>query len=518
MPPFRAGAWVAGAFAVVIGLTLAVFLARAGAPFAQNWPASYHLTSSDNSILFQFVHDLLTGMTMDWSFSPQVYVFPEIPISLVAYLLAGGNLAWYFVVVALINNALLFAAIWWLTALLFGGSLPQQLLRAFIAAGTLILFPLLNTHWMYLFHLAPTYYFGMYLFGLLLPAALLSPKLWARILVLAGWMLAGAVSPLVTAMTLPGIAIVFLVTLLRHKWSRALWQPMAAVGIALVGVGLLRVLVFEKMAAATPLSYIGDNYAISRIVQVYDNFNGGFQRGFDPILYAISLASTAFTLVLLVVFVRRMFTRKSTGKTTRKHTGTGTDLARLQAGIYLTAFPVMGGIAMTAIFAIDFYYLWPMFVGSVVLSLLLLPEVIAFRERVVRIVAVCLAGAMALGAGVVIAQGDYSDNRYFGYRSALTKCLDEFVPGQVGYATFSDARSSALPSYSGVELIAVNAQLGPSFWLANRAQSREHTGTFVLINPQTTENPITKDAVTAKLGKPVAIYPCGAAEIWSYTK
>jgi hypothetical protein len=516
MPPFRAGAWVAGAFAVVIGLTLAVFLARAGAPFAQNWPASYHLTSSDNSILFQFVHDLLTGMTMDWSFSPQVYVFPEIPISLVAYLLAGGNLAWYFVVVALINNALLFAAIWWLTALLFGGSLPQQLLRAFIAASPLFLFPLLNTHWMYLFHLAPTYYFGMYLFGLLLPAALLSPKLWARILVLAGWMLAGAVSPLVTAMTLPGIAIVFLVTLLRHKWSRALWQPMAAVGIALVGVGLLRVLVFEKMAAATPLSYIGDNYAISRIVQVYDNFNGGFQRGFDPILYAISLASTAFTLVLLVVFVRRMFTRKNIGKTTS--TGAGTDLARLQAGIYLTAFPVMGGIAMTAIFAIDFYYLWPMFVGSVVLSLLLLPEVIAFRERVVRIVAACLAGAMGLGAGVVIAQGDYSDNRYFGYRSALTKCLDQFVPGQVGYATFSDARSSALPSYSGVELIAVNAQLGPSFWLANRAQSREHTGTFVLINPQTTESPITKDAVTAKLGKPVAIYPCGAAEIWSYAK
>jgi hypothetical protein len=508
MPPFRALVWIGGAFALVIGLTLAVFLARAGAPFAQNWPASYHLTSSDNSILFQFVHDLLTGMTMDWSFSPQVYVFPEIPISLVAYLLAGGNLAWYFVAVALINNALLFAAIWWLTALLFGGSLPQQLLRAFIAASPLILFPLLNTHWMYLFHLAPTYYFGMYLFGLLLPAALLSPKLWARILVLAGWMLAGAVSPLVTAMTLPGIAIVFVVTFIRHKWSAALWQPMAAVGIALVGVGLLRVMVFEKMAAATPLSYIGDNYAISRIVQVYDNFNGGFQRGYDPILYAISLASTAFTLVLLVVFVRRMFTRKHTG----------TDLARLQAGIYLTAFPVMGGIAMTAIFAIDFYYLWPMFVGSVVLSLLLLPEVISFRERVVRVVAVCLAGAMALGAGIVIVQGDYSDNRYFGYRSALTKCLDQFVPGQVGSATFSDARSSALPSYSGVELIAVNTQLGPSFWLANRAQSREHTGTFVLINPQTTENPITTDAVTAKLGKPVAIYPCGAAEIWSYRK
>lgn len=506
MPLSQVLAWIASAFAVVITLTLAVFVARAGQPFAQNWPASYHLTSSDNSILFQFVHDLLSGMTMDWSFSPQVYVFPEIPISLVAYLIAGGNLAWYFVVVALINNALLFAAIWWLSALLFGGSLPQQLLRAFIAASPLILFPLLNTHWMYLFHLAPTYYFGMYLFGLLLPAALLSPRRWARIVVLVGWMLAGAVSPLVTAMTLPGIAIVFLVTFIRDKWSKTLWQPMAAVGIAVVGVGLLRILVFEKMAAATPFSYIGDNYAIARIVQVYDNFNGGFWRGFDPVLYALSLTATAFTLVLLVVFLRRMFTRKPTG----------TELQRLQAGIYFTAFPTMGGIAMTAIFAIDFYYLWPLFVGSVVISLLLLPEVMTLRVRTVKIVAFSLAGLIAVAAAVVIAQGNYAENRYFGYRSALTKCLDEFVPGQVGYSTFSDARSSALTSSSGVELIAYTGDFVPSFWLANRAQSREHTGTFVLINPKTTEKPITKEVVTAKLGKPVAIYPCGDAEIWSY--
>jgi len=508
MPLTRALAWIVGAFVAVLGLTLAVYLARAGMPYAQNWPASYNFASSDNSILFQFAHDVFTGMTLDWSFSPQVYVFPEIPISLLAYLVAGGSFAWYFVVVALINMALLFAAVWWLTALLFGGTLPQQLMRAFIAATPLIAFPLLNTHWMYLFHLAPTYYFGMYLFGLLLPAALLSPHRWARALVLAGWMLAGAVSPLVTAMTLPGLAIMIFVTFLRDRRSKLLWHQITMVGIALAGVALLRVLVFEKMAAATPFSYIGDNYALSRIVQMYDNFNGGFQRGFDPVLYSISLAATAFTVVLLIVFIRRMFTRKPEGG----------ELSHLQAGIYLTAFPTMGGIAMTAIFAIDFYYLWPLFVGSVVISLLLLPEVVRWRERVVRIVAFSLAGVIALGAGIMMAQGNYSENRYFGYRSTLTTCLDEFVPGQVGYATFSDARSSALTSYSGVELIAVNAQLGPSFWLANRAQSREHTGSFVLINPKTTENPITKDAVTAKLGKPVAVYPCDAAEIWSYRK
>ena len=501
-----ASAWIVGAFAAVIGLTLSVYFARAGAPYEQNWPASYNFASSDNSILFQFAHDVFTGMTLDWSFSPQVYVFPEIPISLLAYLVAGGNFAWYFVVVALINVSLLFAAIWWLTALLFGGSLPQQLMRAFIASSPLILFPLFTTHWMYLFHLAPTYYFGMYLFGLLLPAALLSPKTWSRGLVLAGWMLAGAVSPLVTAMTLPGLVIMFFVTFLRERWSHRLRHQLLMVGIALAGVALLRVLVFEKMAAASPLSYIADSYTLKRYVQIYDNFNGGFQRGFDPVLYVISLAAVAFTLVIMVIFIRRMFTRKPQGR----------ELARLQSGIYLMAFPTMGGIAMSAILAIDFYYLWPFFMGSVVISLLWLPEFVRFSPRAVTMTAASLASFIVVASGVAISQGTNVDNRYFGYRSDITKCLDQYVPGQTGYTTFSDARSNSLTSHTGVELIAVNPQLGPTFWLTNKAQSREHTGTFVLINPKANEPPITTEGVIAKLGKPVATYQCGDVLILGY--
>lgn len=501
-----ASAWIIGAFAAVIGLTLAVYLARAGAPYDQNWPASYNFASSDNSILFQFAHDVFTGMTLDWSFSPQVYVFPEIPISLLAYLVAGGNYAWYYVVVALINVALLFAAIWWLTALLFGRSLPQQLMRAFIAASPLMLFPLFNTHWMYLFHLAPTYYFGMYLFGLILPAALLSPKWWARGLVLAGWMLAGAVSPLVTAMTLPGLAIMFLVTFLRDRWSHGLRHQLMMVGIALAGVALFRVLVFEKMAAASPLSYIADSYTLKRYVQVYDNFMGGFFRGVDPVLYVISIAATIFTLVLLIVFIRRMFTR-------RPH---GHEFSRLQAGIYLTAFPTMGGLAMSAILAIDFYYLWPLFVGSIVISLLLLPEFVRLTPRAVVITAASLAGITLVASCIGISQGRYDDNRYFGYRSDLTKCLDQYVPGQIGYTTFSDARSNSLTSHTGVELIAVNPELGPTFWLTNKAQSREHRGTFVLVNPKANEKPLTTEGVIAKLGKPVATYQCGDALILAF--
>ena len=180
------------------------------------------------------------------------------------------------------------------------------------------------------------------------------------------------------------------------------------------------------------------------------------------------------------------------------------------------AFPTMGGIAMSAILAIDFYYLWPFFMGSVVISLLWLPEFVRFSPRAVTMTAASLASFIVVASGVAISQGTNVDNRYFGYRSDITKCLDQYVPGQTGYTTFSDARSNSLTSHTGVELIAVNPQLGPTFWLTNKAQSREHTGTFVLINPKANEKPITTEGVIAKLGKPVATYQCGDVLILGY--
>lgn len=71
-PRVSASAWIIVAFSAVLGLTLAVYLARAGAPYEQNWPANYNFASSDNSILFQFARDVFTGMTLDWSFSPGI--------------------------------------------------------------------------------------------------------------------------------------------------------------------------------------------------------------------------------------------------------------------------------------------------------------------------------------------------------------------------------------------------------------------------------------------------------------
>ena len=96
--------WIALATILIAAATALVFLIRAGDFAGTNWPIHFELRSSDNGVLFQFAQDVFHGRSLDWSFSPQVFVFPEIPISLIAYLIAGGTVQLYFLVVAAINK------------------------------------------------------------------------------------------------------------------------------------------------------------------------------------------------------------------------------------------------------------------------------------------------------------------------------------------------------------------------------------------------------------------------------
>lgn len=494
--------WVVAAFLFVAALTAASYLARAGAPFGDNWPANYNLTSSDNGILFQFAHDLFSGFTLDWSFSPQVYVFPEIPLSLIAYLLSGATLTWYFVWVAVINVLLMFAALWWLAHLLFGGSREESLLRAFIATLPLIALPLLAQQSMYLFHLAPTYYYGMYLFGFLLPAALLAPQRWARILVLAGWTLTGAADPLLFAMTLPGALLALFVLFLKRGRRGAFPRLLLALGTA-TALGLaLRFLVFSAIAGTNPTNYISASRAAGRVRGIYSTFRTGFTEGVDPWLLVLT-CSALLACGLALVFVLR------------RYLGAGDTVSRddrvVLAQVYLTSLPFLGALAMYLILAVHIYYLWFGVVGSIVIAALLLP-----RPRALRLTAGIGAGVVAVCAAIGLLSGSFTEPRYFGYQSDLARCLDRLVPGEVGYSTFSDGRSNGLVTTSGVHLVAVNPDLSPNFWLTNRAYSKELVGTFILVNPDTAEPPLEPAVIIERWGEPDAVASCGTAEIWSY--
>ena len=490
---------VGGVLVLVAGLTLLVYLARAGAGLDWNWPTSYNLTSSDNGVLYQLARDVFSGFTLDWSFSPQVYIFPEIPISLLAYALAAGSLAWYYVIVAVLNVLLLFAALWWLMRLLFDEPLIRQLARAFLATSPLIVLPLLAQQTMYVFQLAPTYYYGMYLFGLLLPVALLAKRRWLGVLVLAGWALTGAADPLLFAMTLPGIAVALFTLFVTRGWRGDVLRIGGSVAAALAAAFAVRLVFFNAIAGTDPSSYISVDRGISRLRGIKGTFNTGFHNGLDPWLLALTIVALAACGLLFVLTVRRFVA------------GSPENDRRMLARIYLTTLPFLGALAMYLILAVHVYYLWFGVVGSIVIAAALLP-----RPRVLLPLAAGIAALTLVISLVGVLRADYAAGGYFGYRAELTQCLDEAVPGQLGYSTFSDARSYGLTSATGVQLIAVNPDLSPNFWLTNRAYSKELVGTFIVLNPNTAEPPLEPAVVREAWGVPDRVTHCGDTLIWSY--
>jgi hypothetical protein len=189
---------------LVAGLTALVVLIRAGGDpgDAATWPITWELRSSDNGTLFQLFTDVVAGRRLDWSFSPQVYVFPELPISGLAFLLAGGDLYLYYVVVAVLNQVLFFVVLAALARVLWPTG--PAVLRAGVAMTPLLLLPLVGTTWVFSFHLAPTYYVGMYL-ALLAAPLLLLVRTWAtRIPLALALALTVASNPLTVVFAVPG--------------------------------------------------------------------------------------------------------------------------------------------------------------------------------------------------------------------------------------------------------------------------------------------------------------------------
>ncbi|MEJ1230015.1 MAG: hypothetical protein WDM88_04285 [Galbitalea sp.] len=188
--------WIALAALAIAAVAALVYLVRAGDPGATNCAIDFELRSSDNGVLFQFAQDVFAGRALDWSFSPQVFVFPEIPISLVAYVLAGGTVQLYFLIVAAIDTALLFLGLFAVIRYLFPAeSLSRRLARGRGRHGAPAVLPLLGRTWLFEYAVAPTYYFGMYLMILVAPVLFFGRSRGVRVATGLGIALTAAANP-----------------------------------------------------------------------------------------------------------------------------------------------------------------------------------------------------------------------------------------------------------------------------------------------------------------------------------
>jgi hypothetical protein len=489
--------WIALATLIVVGVAAVVFLIRAGDPGATNWPITFELRSSDNGVLFQFAQDVYLGRPLDWSFSPQVFVFPEIPISLIAFGLAGGTVQAYYFVVALINSALLFLGLVAVLRYLYPAeSVTRRLGRAGIAMTPLLLLPLLGTSWLFEYQLAPTYYFGMYLLLLVAPVLFFSCGRAAKIALGIGIALTAASNPLALVFLVPAFVVVLLVRALAGG-VRSIVRPSVLAGGVIVLAVALRLAFLGRLQGGSPFAYVDTSIFAGR-VQVIEAYLRSLLS--VPATAMVTLAGVVLDLsgvVVVVVLAVRMIRHRLANR------------AVPGVAIYYAILPLAGLAGTVVLIITDYLYLWPVIVLPLVLVLLPLPSTWLPWAGGVAIASLVVAGAVTGGASNL---GHVS--RYFAYRSAETRCLDAKLPAgmTVGYATFSDARRLELTSRRGIRLIQLKSSGVRAYWLTNRDYARDNVGHFFYINGRGDEPAISVDYIETHFGFPDSTFSCGPGQ------
>jgi len=488
---------------LVAGLAAVVFLIRAGGDpsDAATWPITWELRSSDNGVLFQLLQDVAAGRPLDWAFSPQVYVFPELPLSTLAFLLAGGDVYAYYLVVAALNAAVLALCLLALARVLRPAeSFGAAAVRALVASVPLVALPLVGTSWILSFHLAPTYYFGAYAALLLAPVLLLARTTGVRVATGAALALTIASNPLALVFAGPGAAAALLAGIARSGWRSAVRPVLWAAG-TLVVAGIARV-IMSPLQGTSPLTYVDAEVFAGRLAALWPYYSYQLRDPGAAVLLVtgavLAVAGLGAAVAAVVIVVRRRAASD----------------ARLLAVVYLGVVP-LGGIAATlAIMITHYYYFWPALVLPLPLALLALPRPALPSGLAAGATALVVLG-FATGAVPNLARtGDY-----VGYRTPETVCIDGALSGPaVGYATFSDARRLSLTSRTPFRLIQLNADGSPHHWLANRATARTEAGSFFYLNGSGDEPVIDGNVLVERFGAPDREVACSATQsVWLYS-
>jgi hypothetical protein len=489
--------WIALVALGIAAATALVFLIRAGDPGVTNWPIHFELRSSDNGVLFQFAQDMFRGRALDWSFSPQVFVVPEIPISLLAYLLAGGTVQAYYLVVAILNSTVLFLGLFAVIRYLCRSeSLRSRLARAAIAMFPLLVLPLFGTTWLFEYLLAPTYYFGMYLMILVAPVLFLERSRSVRIVIGILLGLTAASDPLVLVFTVPASVCVLIVKSaaggVRTVGRAALW----AGGTVLLAF-LIRVAFFGRIQGTSPLTYVSTSLLSGRLQVIVSYLRAQFSNPIAASVFSAGALVAVAGIVVAVVLSVRLIRRRPPGNEFPL------------AIVYYALVPTTGLAGTLVLLITNYLYLWPVLILPLVLVLLPLPGTWLPWAGSIAAVALIVAGSVTGGA---VNLGRVST--YFSYRNAETRCLDAKLPAgmTVGYATFSDARRIELTSLRGIRLIQLKSNAVRAYWLTNRDYARDNVGRFFYLNAHGDEPAINLGYIESHFGKPDGSFSCAPGE------
>lgn len=497
--------FILGAALMVAVFTTIVYLSRAGSGPGHNWPALWNLSNSDNSVLFQLSQDIFKGRGLDWSFSPQVYIFPEIPISLVAYALSLGNPYWYFIMVAVLNNIHLFVVL----SLLFGLLNPKSDKIAVTKGGLaatipLIILPLIATNTVFAYHLAPTYYFGAYLLAFAFPLTIWAKNRAQKSVFAIFYIITAASNPLLIVFTLPAYLVVTVVKFMNNSLKNLAREFAYVAGLVMLSF-VVRLAFFSGIVGTSPANYISIEHFAKRLGGLRDFILYSMRATVDPVLAILSAGSTLIVVLLFIATIKAYVTPKRT-----KEDYSEEYLPKM----YLLVFPLTAVLSLYFVMVLNTLYLWIIIVGPFVVLFLLAPKRYSTKLVLVGYGLILLAVFTPKG----VTNLSHTSN-YFRYTTPVARCVDSNQPAHsVGYATFSDARKASVTSSKDILLVPILPAANPTGWLTNKAYVKDYAGSFFVINKSGAETPIDRNIMRAEFGNPSHIVDCGGGiTIYQYT-
>ena len=488
---------------IFIGLaTFLIFLNRAGSSSLNNWPTNWDLSNSDNSILFQFSQDIFKARNLSWNFSPQVYIFPEIPISILSYALALGNVYIYFIFVAIINNCLLFLILLALTRTIYSRArYIDQIFGALLASMPLLLLPLLGSNQIFSYQLAPTYYFGAYLMALATPLIFYLRNTKYRLITSILYCLTAASNPLLIVFSVPSLLLIIVSKYFKNGLKgiyRITLEVLALISISM----LIRRIFFSGFVGTSPSNYISIDLFAKRLHGIKGFVKYGFNNRLDHYLISCCVIALFISAILTLFYMRRYLMNKKFGE-------------KYLSLIYINAIPVATLISIISLTIINILYLWPILVLPSIIILIQIPR--RFIRKTLLIFTFFTIALLILPNSIRRTEHSVI---YFNFKTPIAYCLDSKLPKNqsVGYATYSDAREAEITTNRNILLVQLLPLTNLNTWLTNKDYARDYTGTFFIINTKGAEIPINSESVIQLFGPPNKIIKCSqSVYIMDYT-
>lgn len=479
------------------------------------------LDDGDSVVLPLFVESLRRGEAFEWTMSPVLFVFPELPLYLLSDLVTAG------VAAALLTNAVLnVVVLYWLLRWIVGAVLPGSSrvaaawsavagAAAFVGCSLLEFRYVGNTAEIATLFYSNTYYSGTVMSCLAttaLVSRILRTGISRRSLVghAVGLALVAALSVLSNPLYLlwavapSGLALAVTWAFRRTGWLTVLVLAVSSLGGSAVGYA-------ARIPLAPFIAATSDQYFRSDLVDV----SASFYRGIGAELVSShkgQLEAGVFIglIVVSVVGLVVALVRRASGAVTFAYAA-----SVATAAVVPVVVVQVGSLAARYLLPVFFV---PLALGVVSLVVLLERAVRALpvapaRRRVPLIVAAAAAVAVVAAGGTAPITRVVAEATGPGYPAA--SCLTDWAEGRdaVGVGQFWQVRPLQVYGGDDVRLLQAHGDLSVFPWLSNLAPYRGADPTYLVVSGLDLED---WSETLEELGAPAATVSCGDYTIYDY--